>query len=456
MTPEEQAFLRDFFRKVSDEPLDPDSARYVRIYDEPQLAGDDPVELMARAIEWTPAQSVQLLSGFRGTGKSTELRRLRKRLSKAGYVVVLSDMEDYLNLGTQIDVTDFLMALAGAFGDGLLSGGLVKGDPKRDSYWARLVNFLLSTKIDISEISTSFGGDIASVDIKANLKSDPTFRQKLQRHLAGHLGALVKDVREYIQQCIQRLKSPERPEVEAVLLVDSVEHIRGTFLTASEVQASVETLFAGHADKLNIPYLHVVYTIPPYLKVRYANLGALYGTGGVLVLPALKVRNEADGSVFQPGLDAMERVVRARGDWPRLLGERAVLDGVILQSGGHLRDLLRLLGKVLRRAASLPVSAETVDAAVNQIRSESLPIADADAVWLNKIANTHQASLDDAARLPDLARFLDTHMVVCYRNGAEWYDVNPLIREVVAAQATSAGAPQRRRPAASRRRPKDS
>ena len=33
------------------------------------------------------------------------------------------------------------------------------------------------------------------------------------------------------------------------------------------------------------------------------------------------------------------------------------------------------------------------------------------------------------------ARFLDTHLVLCYRNGAEWYDVHPLVRDLVLEQA---------------------
>ena len=55
--------LRDFFRRVS-EPIDP---RYIPLYEPRWLAMT--VELMARAIEWTPGGSVQLLSGYRGTKK---------------------------------------------------------------------------------------------------------------------------------------------------------------------------------------------------------------------------------------------------------------------------------------------------------------------------------------------------------------------------------------------------
>ncbi len=117
-------------------------------------------------------------------------------------------------------------------------------------------------------------------------------------------------------------------------------------------------------------------------------------------------------------------------------------------SGGNLRDLLRLLSEVIRRASptSLPVHPAMVEAAVNQMRIEFLPIADADAVWLAQIGRTHEPSFAAMDRLPDLTRFFDTHLVLCYRDGPEWYDVHPLIKQQVTAQAQ--GVEARRKSAA--------
>ena len=254
--------------------------------------------------------------------------------------------------------------------------------------------------------------------------------------MAGHLGALVNDVHEFFERCVKALKELNGSDQEVVFLVDSIEHFRGTSVNVGEVQSSVETLFVSHAERLHLPHLHVVYTVPPYLKVRYGNVGSLYEPGGLHVLPALKLRSE-EGVVFLQGYDAMERVVAARGDWTRLLGERSALDHLVRYSGGHLRDLLRLLAEVLRRARELPVSESTVDAAISQLRSEFLPIADDDARWLANIARSHQTALATKEELPDLARFFDTHLALCYRNGDEWYDVHPLIADHVASQAES-------------------
>src|SRR5262245_5329399 len=75
----EEGFLRTFYQNLANRPLEPEEAWYVPL-DWDSASNTDPVKRLARGIEWTPRESVQLLSGVRGTGKSTELRRLRRLL----------------------------------------------------------------------------------------------------------------------------------------------------------------------------------------------------------------------------------------------------------------------------------------------------------------------------------------------------------------------------------------
>ncbi len=425
---DDRLFRRDFFRNVSDKPLEPTDPRYIALYP----AADDPVQLLATAIDFAEGESVQLFSGYRGAGKSTELRRLRELLRREGYVVVLCDFEDYLDMSTPVDISDFLISAAGAFADELVKDQLLDEKERGESYWTRFANFL-GTKVELKEASAEAGvGALGKVSIKANLKNDPSFRRRIQERMAGHIGQLVADVRDYFAQLLDALRKRHGEDTRVVFMLDSIEHIRGTHVSAEEVQSSVETLFASHADKLRLPFMHVIYTVPPYLNVRYPNLGALYAPGGLHWLPALKVKTRS-GQPHRPGLDNLALVMDKRGDWQRLLGTRQQLDRLSLLSGGHLRDLLRLVAEILRRPGSLPADEATVTAAINQIRNEFLPIAESDARWLCRIAESGLPSMPDLKDLADFARFLDTALVLSYRNGAFWYDVHPLIREEVCA-----------------------
>lgn len=440
ITDDERQFMREFYRNLADAPLEPDrDARYVALYQRPDLGMDDPIELLERGVEWSGSSSAQLLSGFRGTGKSTELRRLRDRLRGLGYVVVIADIEDYLNTTVPIDVTDFLMFLAGAFGDALVEEGVLSPTDLDGGFWERAAR--LARRVEAGELTLSaeaepeaLGTKVGKVgaEFKLGLKEDPSFRAMLQKRLAGHLGSLVKEVHAWFAHCRARVHAARGTGARVALLIDSIEHIRGTWVTANEVQSSVETLFVGHADKLLLPDLHVVYTVPPWLKIRAGGIGTLYG--GCQTLPAIKVYEKGSSAPFEPGIQTFEAVVARRGDWQRLLGTRERLVALVTKSGGHLRDLFKLVQEVLLRTSVLPARDHAIESALSAVKRDMLPVADEHATWMAHIIRSQRASLAEAQKLPDLARFLDTHQVLGYRNGDEWFDVHPLIVDEVLAQ----------------------
>lgn len=451
MTPAEiQTFRKEFFRQLTLGPLEPDDKRYVRLYDLPELRADDPVQLLRFAIDANPPPTAQLVSGFRGTGKSTELRRLRKELQLSGHVVLLCDIEDYLNTGQALEPVEFLYAFALA-----VSGAIVEsfgvGDPLREGYVERLKSFFARTEVEAPELNANLkvGGDLEGAKVEATagaklvLKDNPSFKERARRRWQGSLGALVQEVHTYVRDLLHAYAPGRQP----VVILDSVEHIQGTLDDAAKVQASIEKLFTAHSDMLHFPGVHAVYTVHPYLKIKYANIDDHFPYGGLQIIPTVKVRERPDrasppdqlGAERANALDAFRSVVDQRGEWWKLLGPGAAgrrrLDALVLASGGHLRDLMRLLAEVVRRSRDLPVSAEVFDAALNHVRNQALPVADDDALWLAEIARSHTTCLPSDAQLPALARFLDTHRVLCYRNGSEWFDVHPLIREVVLTQA---------------------
>jgi hypothetical protein len=434
MSEDEQRFLQDFFQKLEDRPLTPEDPEYICLYDDPDLDLEDPVQLLARSVRWARGNtSAQLLSGFRGAGKSTELRRLRRDLSDAGYLVLLVDVFNYLSPSSPVDISDFVMVLAGALSDELDNQEIFPRGAAHESYWQRLKNFMQS-RVDIDQIT----GRLGAVDIKASLRTDPTFRKLLHERAAGHLADLVKDMREYVTETIGAIPEQRRGK-GVVLIVDSLERISGTITNSEDVQESLERLFTSHADSLHLPQTHVVYTVPPWLNIRAPGVSAQF-SGGLQVLHPIRVRTP-EGEPVPAALGAMCRIVRARGDWHVLLGDRTVLDQLALESGGHLRDLLRMLSEIVRRADRLPVNKLTVQRALAQMKSEMLPIALDDARWMQRIAKTHDASLLEISKLPRLVTFLDSHLVLCYRNGEEWYDVHPLIRDEISFLAASVVTP---------------
>ena len=431
-------FCKDFYQSLGKRDLDPNDPLYVPLFEDRQLFSTDPVEALLRGIEWGGTASVQLLSGFRGTGKTTALRRLERDLVERGYLVVRCDMEDYLNMSAPVDVSDFLVSMAGAFGEKLGRDDLLGRDPSVPTYWERFATFWTRER-GASADEWMLGAKGAGV--KLSLKTDPTFKERLRSAMEGRLGALLEDVRAYMADAVKALRKRHGDDAQVVLMLDSVEHLRGTSSNARDVESSLENLFGQHADKLRFQSLHVVVTVPPWLKIRLPGLEGSFDGGELL--PCLKVRGH-DGERVPEALDALARVLARRGDWRRLFGNRDALDRVLLASGGYLRDLFRMVRSALILASqrgALPLDAAMVDLAVSELRNDYLPIARSDARWLVEVAETHDAGLDSPDQLATLSRFFDTHLVLCYRNGREWYDVHPLVAEHVARLA---GADPRR------------
>jgi len=380
-------------------------------------------------IDWSEGASVNLLSGQRGSGKSTQLRRLEKILAGQGCVVFRCDMSDYLNLTTPVEISDFFFSMMGALGDA--AGEKYGKSFLKENYWDRAVRFL---KSDIGVEETRVKTGIA--DFKASLKNDPSFKAELQKHMRGHIAALIRQAHAFSDEVVDyvRRKTGD-PEKKAVLILDSIEQIRGVGEEAQSVYDSVENLFSAHAEHLRLSLMHVVYTVPPYLPPLVPGLGRNLGTASN-TLPSLHVRKKGDGADDPEGLKILSDIVAHRFErWSEVFTPDAI-QRMGRNTAGDLRDFFRLIREVLSqvsiaRSAALPVQDGVLEEAENKLRREMLPIADADRAWLKRISESKSAELPGVKDLPTLARYFDTNLIQNYRNGEDWYDVHPLIRHVL-------------------------
>lgn len=419
------ARLGRLYRALQDRPLTPDDPSYLPFLQESGV--EDPMAELATRIEWTESASVHLLTGQRGSGKSTELRRLCSTLEAAGCRVFLCDMREYMNLTTPVEISDFLFSVVGALGEATRTR--YGEDPGHRGYLERVTDWLKS-EVAFNELEAGVSG----VSITASIKDDPSFKQRLQQHLRGHVARIIRDAHAFVEELVAFVRAREcSPDLKVVLLVDSVEQLRGVGVQgAQSVYSSAENLFSGHAPALMLPTLHVVYTIPPYLTPLAPGLGRQLGGGMVQNLPSVHVARQ-DGDDDEVGLSIMRRILDRRSEtWREVFSEQQA-DRLASASGGDLRDFFRLVRETLVKArgpnaGELPVTDALLEQSEEHLRREMLPIAADDLEWLRRIHHSKQAELESIGKLPQLARFFDTNLVLSYRNGDDWYDVHPLLR----------------------------
>lgn len=420
--------LGAIYRSLQIKSVGPDHPLYVNIWEGLPY---DPVARMRNQIEWSEVDSLQLFSGFSGAGKTTQLLRLKKDLTEAGYLVIYADAENYLNLGEAVDISDLLYTVAGAFSDGLERAEVSL--PKGESYWERFSNYLLTTKVEVKELTLPAG----AIELKAELQTSTTFRQKLQQHLAGQLRELTRQAHAFVDEGLQEVRRKYGEGKRVVFLFDSLEKLRSTPSNEQEMMDRLEKLFRNHLKNLKFPWMHCVYTVPAWLRevIAYADM---------TLIPSIKLQENRDTNTrWQHGWDVLRELVRLRLDSegcrvvfgePDENGNYVLADRLIEMSGGAPRDLLRLFTEVILLAPpeKLPVDPQLVESAIATLRN-SMRVSVRDAYWLDIVAKTKAADLPtcDKSDVNHYMRMLDNHFVLCFRNDSDWYDVHPLIRDEV-------------------------
>jgi len=444
LSPSDRAILRRLYANLADAALQPESPFYEPVYQ--NLGLDDPVQQISTLIDFDGIESIRLFSGFRGSGKTTELLRLRRLLEERGYFVLYADALNYVNAAEPIEITDLLMVMAGAFSDALEEE--LGSNIAQESFWDRIWRFL-NSEINLKEAGAKveyetpgkevFGSVKTGLDLKFELKSATNFRKQLQGFLANKLKELKNNVDRFFEDGIKQIRKTRGEDTQVVFIFDQLEQLRGTLQTEQDVIRSVERIFAIHIDLLHIPYVHAVFTVPPWLKF------VLPGTIQITLLSTVHLwNNDAQRTRCEPAWAAFHSLVDRRfgEDGLRLLfgkpeERQGLVDDLIGVCGGHFRDLLRLLRDTVVRATSLPtlpVTAPIIANTINAARREFLPIAQDDARWLAEIARVRATALPSTEATPvnRLTRFLDSHFVLYFVNADEWYDIHPLIRDEVA------------------------
>lgn len=404
------------------DPLEPNSALYVQnLHFDPQR---DVVNDIARDIRLSSAGSMCYFTGNRGTGKSTELLRLKKTLEDQNQQVFYIDLTEYLVHGEPPDLKGLLVLLALSFAHEIdISFGV---DFRAITPLKRFWTWLNETEIKIE--SASAGG------IKAKINEGSGFQAAFAKAAHTRAEQWIEEARLAIIEMAAYVKQTSA-KAGVVILFDSFERLRAKSPLVEPVFfAKIAELFNG-ASLLRFPGLHVVYSVPPYLPVitNIRNVVRLHVLGSVRVFEA---PSETERRKARPeGQKRMREVLDQRyKEWPQLITPEAV-NLLAEKSGGDLRLFLnQLVREVISDAyqaqdrlpigASDPIISDQIQSHKNQM--SSLLYEDHLAVFATVVreANTIVA---DAAAQAIVARLFDERLLFNYANGVEWVDANPLV-----------------------------
>ena len=415
------------------EPLAPEDDRNVDLDARSQagsrVRGVVWVDRLAERIELAGRPTLELYTGLPGSGKSTELRRLAARLARAdqaNLLPVLVDAEETLDLTSKVDIVDVLAAVLAATDAAVLalegrSPDLALQDGPLTRLWAWL------SRTDVSLTSGQLGLP-AGASLVVEMKTRPALRERVRGVVASHLSHFLNEVRAELERLERRAQAQGRAGL--VVIVDSLEKLRGTSTSWHDVLNSAEQIFAGGAPYLRLP-VHVLYTIPTALVSRRFER--------VQFMPMIKLQSR-DGQPWAPGMQAAREIVRRRvpdAQLRELLGPdaEAQVNRLITWSGGYPRVLVQLLREVLAHSHP-PLSASDLTRMLNEQRDAYRQIVPAEAFgWLAQVADEKFLTLNDDTQRPAVDLMLSNNVILRYQNDDLWYDLHPAVLEIPGIQA---------------------
>ena len=418
------------------EPLEPEDKRNVDL----DVVGEDHgcpvrgaslIDNFVEDIGFSDKPILKLFTGLPGSGKTTELKKLAKRLSgkeEGNLFTILIDARDVIDLANPVDVVDIISAIIYSTEKAIIKKKGGNAEKALDEgYCQRLWHWLNSTDAELTKAEFAIP---SSGKLVYEMKIRPSLRQRVRAIVNSRLSKFIQDASNELE----KLKDVVRLEFNRdgiVIIFDTLERLRGTTSNWYEVLESAEHLFSVDAPHLKLP-VHAIYTVPAALDRRIMDID---------FLPMIKVRCKDNNKPYKPGIKAARELIRKRvpdeilkeifgPDINRLNG---LIDRLILWSGGYPREIFQMLQKAVGHTKH-PISNTVFEYIIAEIGNRHRKVIPGEAFKL--LANVARSKyLEESESDRKIADYmLRNHAVLRYRNNDIWFDLHPAVYKIPGVQ----------------------
>jgi hypothetical protein len=362
-------------------------------------------------VEAGEGSTYQLFTGYSGSGKTTELKRVQQMAEESGYFVVYINSDEFMDPNIEADISDiYNVIIYKTIVETNKFLGISDGF-KDEGYFFRF-NQLLQTEIDLKKVKTK--------NFVFEVKDTSTFRERVRNYVKDNFASFKREVKEELTKLNDKVKANNKKGLFVIL--DSMEKNKGISSNYEEVVKASEIIFSNR-DNLDLP-LDIIYTVPSYLSERFT---------GIKFLPAVKVKNK-ENEVFQLGIETLKALVCCRISKDKLesiFGSdyQKKLSKIIIFSGGYPRDLLKILRTLILKD-DYPVEMEVIDSVFQHERNDYSELLSTKLIEQLKIVQTEK-SITNIEDLVIKDKMLNNHLILRYHNNGLWFDVHPAVENLL-------------------------
>jgi AAA ATPase domain len=430
MLTDPEEVLDRIYNAFNPRPLTPGDPAYVDCRD---VRGDvDIVKDLGRSIRRSEELTYKLYSGYRGTGKTTELLRLRDELeTKEFFVVYFAADEEDLSV-QDAQYTDILLACTRN-----LIKQLKNVDPSPIADWlhSRFDDFkdILFQEIKLDKLSIEAQLGLFS-KLTTSIRSEPSQRQKIREKVDPHTETLIESLNKFLEDASQKLPEGKK---QIVIIVDNLDRIVPIFRDDNG-RSNHEEIFLDRHEQLKALKCHIVYTVPiSMIYSKWAtDLKDNYGIPEVL--PSVMVRDE-QGTPHEPGLNKLKEAISRRINPDKsvdltteIFESSDILNLLCQMSGGYMRDLIQLMQTSINQVDSLPITRRAVLRAIDELRDiYKRAVEESQWQYLAKVHKDKNINNDNNYRALLFNRcLLEYRYIDADGRKKTWYDIHPLIEDL--------------------------
>jgi energy-coupling factor transporter ATP-binding protein EcfA2 len=381
---------------------------------------------LRREIEASLTDGKFVFAGHRGCGKSTLLKRLALGMYDHHYVVFFS-IADLIEM-TGVTHTNILYAIALL----MLSHATKLHINVADDIQATVLGWNISTRKQTSEQETKeefvIGGEFLKV-VTAKLQQEKSFRDELETTFAKKISDLVGKIDRLAAAIQIKTKKP------VLVIIDDLDKLDLPL---------VEAIYRNNVKALFSPQIRIVFTIPVSAIQEPQVMGALNSEGIVRphLFPVAKFfpkddRHNLEAEPIAKNLSTFLKVLEKR--IPAGLLDPQTAREIVLKSGGVMRELVRIARECCTEGMvqieiepDLPtviIDREILNTALRNLRNDFARQIGSSLYKL--LVQVYQTSEAEDSSNEGFVKLLHGLMVLEYENASLWYDVHPIVADLL-------------------------
>ena len=409
-------------------PLEPDDPRLVETaaargdFSRAPLLRRLGVDPATRQLKKAPHRCYAVLSGHRGCGKSTELRRIARQLdSPLAYCVVFLDVLSTLD-PHNLRYPDVFLALAEE-----LVSVLTKREVEIDGEHLESLESWFSKRIDTHTDTKDFAAEVkAGAKVEAGLpflgklfaactnafKINSTYKSELRKVVQNSFSEFSAAFNSLIRGAEDALARGGYSG-RVLFVVDGLDRLN-----------TEDALRLYVTDVYQLQQVDGVFLYVAPIHMLYSS-NAVNQAFSTFKLPMIKLNEKGSEVSIPAAYEALRQLVFKRAD-PSLFMDADVVDRLIASSGGHPRDLLRLLNYAYENATGDKIGSKAASQAIKRMASDYRRlIEEEDYALLREIDESPPAHAPNNARVQDLL-----HNLVILEYNDYWWRSHPVVREL--------------------------